>query len=406
MSETGETELVTYKTSVPPEISQPGVPETSQPGRPEVKLPTEAELKKVMQKFGNDKEMESPFDSYETFGFSAQAELLVDPAYKMGLTPNYVTTLSKVFEGLAFLLILAGYKKLAAISYWFGYDLDCVDGRLARKYNMCSKVGMIYDFVSDMIAHTLIFLAIWCSNGCYFSQFVLIIISVYQGNVYYGLVQAMSSMKKKGHDNFYKTMKEDIIDKRDPEKDGPVWAGYAFLFFHLSSYDCYKILMPVYDEETARRYMRVLRWCGPGTFAFGIDTSLFFGVDQYILFTADDIFYFYGNIPTVIATFISVGIAYGTYRHSGKGGKYVADPIVHNAGILMGLIIMGASRMMLKQCVQQDIDFAIYNQLAFQSGVILFMFHLFYDIDHMFIRHVMNFIADIKKNPKVQKKML
>ena len=49
------------------------------------------------------------------------------------------------------------YKR-AIIFLLIGHILDCIDGRLARNYNMYSVFGEAFDFVSDMVGHGLLML--------------------------------------------------------------------------------------------------------------------------------------------------------------------------------------------------------------------------------------------------------
>lgn len=65
-------------------------------------------------------------------------------------TPNKITTLSLI-SGL-----LSGYSFykdqyiLSALLFLLSYYFDCADGKFARKYNMVTKFGDIYDHISDV----------------------------------------------------------------------------------------------------------------------------------------------------------------------------------------------------------------------------------------------------------------
>ena len=80
---------------------------------------------------------------------------LVNPLYKkLNFTPNTLTFLSLI-------VTLMGYYK-----YYFcnckviGYYFDCADGNYARKYNMVSEFGDLFDHVSDIIKFILLILLI------------------------------------------------------------------------------------------------------------------------------------------------------------------------------------------------------------------------------------------------------
>ena len=43
--------------------------------------------------------------------------------------------------------------QISAICFFIGYYFDNMDGYYARRYNMVSKLGQIYDLVSDYVTH-------------------------------------------------------------------------------------------------------------------------------------------------------------------------------------------------------------------------------------------------------------
>ena len=69
----------------------------------------------------------------------------------LGFTPNGVTILSIVFSILAIASLwyrhLALFVLLSAIAYW----MDDLDGVMARKYKLTSKIGEILDHASDAL---------------------------------------------------------------------------------------------------------------------------------------------------------------------------------------------------------------------------------------------------------------
>jgi phosphatidylglycerophosphate synthase len=84
--------------------------------------------------------------------------------YHIGLTPNMVTTFSIIFAFFSAHQILKGHFLFAAILMLFSYYLDCVDGKLARKYNMVSKFGDLYDHFGDILKLTVVAYALFKSN--------------------------------------------------------------------------------------------------------------------------------------------------------------------------------------------------------------------------------------------------
>ncbi len=87
-------------------------------------------------KYGNDKLMDSDTDVYF---FNVISSNMTDLMYDIGFTPNTITFFS-LLTGLfsIYYLYINEYKK-ASVYYFISYIFDCIDGRLARTYNMQSK---------------------------------------------------------------------------------------------------------------------------------------------------------------------------------------------------------------------------------------------------------------------------
>lgn len=80
---------------------------------------------------------------------------------KLNLTPNLLTTVSLV-SGLGSVYLLKNNNyKLSALLWFISYYFDCTDGKMARKFNMTSKFGDLYDHGSDTIKHILLFYVIY-----------------------------------------------------------------------------------------------------------------------------------------------------------------------------------------------------------------------------------------------------
>lgn len=89
---------------------------------------------------------ENPFDD-----FLISIADRVCPAFKkLGFTPHGITTLSLVCGLFALVFILRGYVVLFAIFYLLSYFFDCLDGHYARKYNMVTTIGDLYDHIKDI----------------------------------------------------------------------------------------------------------------------------------------------------------------------------------------------------------------------------------------------------------------
>ena len=103
---------------------------------------------------------ECPIDIYIFKLIDAHLETF----YKIGLTPNMVTTLSIVFGLMAAYAIMQDRLGLAAFCWLIAYYLDCVDGKLARKYQMVSKFGDLYDHIGDLLKLIAVIYALFYSK--------------------------------------------------------------------------------------------------------------------------------------------------------------------------------------------------------------------------------------------------
>jgi hypothetical protein len=94
-----------------------------------------------------DKEYDNPIDNIVI----DIGEPLMPYLRKLGQTPNMLTTYSFIF-GLASIYFLYIDKiYYFAISFAFSYIFDCWDGFMARKYNMATKFGDLYDHTTDLV---------------------------------------------------------------------------------------------------------------------------------------------------------------------------------------------------------------------------------------------------------------
>lgn len=71
--------------------------------------------------------------------------------WKLGFTPNMITTLSNISLGVSLYYIYHLKCLPAIIFYILCYFFDCLDGYMARKYNMITALGDYYDHISDTI---------------------------------------------------------------------------------------------------------------------------------------------------------------------------------------------------------------------------------------------------------------
>jgi hypothetical protein len=224
-------------------------------------------------KYGDDEMFESWADLNVFFPVGLK---LVDPLYNLGLTPNMVTIMSTIFTFLSIYFLHQNMRAHASLSYLFGYMLDCVDGRMARKYSMGSDVGMALDCTSDNVSNALLFLYILLTrpfNWITGASLGVIAIMSFLLSLSYGLNEAIAAMKETGTDNFY--------ERRFKQLEGR-GCGYEkglfnlFLFITKSSYETYKLFFPEYNEEQIFKWLKVLKHFGPGNYCLLIGIMLLY----------------------------------------------------------------------------------------------------------------------------------
>ena len=115
----------------------------------------------------------------------------------MGFTPNIITITSFIF-GLVACYFL--YKKkilLFVMLYIISYALDCMDGYMARKYNMQSKFGDYLDHITDLIVLVIISLILIYKYKLIKHKFIIIIaiLFIFIEHVHIGCKEILSSDK-------------------------------------------------------------------------------------------------------------------------------------------------------------------------------------------------------------------
>ena len=99
-----------------------------------------------------------------------------DSYKKHGYTPNILTTISLIFGIISAFLFYKSFNVLAFIMFIIAYYYDCADGFFARKYNMTTEFGDMYDHISDVSKILLIFSIMYCKNKNKFITFLPIMI--------------------------------------------------------------------------------------------------------------------------------------------------------------------------------------------------------------------------------------
>lgn len=93
------------------------------------------------------REYENPIDNINL----DIAEFICPYFRVLNLTPNDLTTISFIFGLLAIYFLWTYNMVLFAFTFYISYLFDCFDGHYARKYNMVTTFGDIYDHVKDIV---------------------------------------------------------------------------------------------------------------------------------------------------------------------------------------------------------------------------------------------------------------
>jgi phosphatidylglycerophosphate synthase len=213
------------------------------------------------QKYGDD-------DIYEALAdtkiFCPLASLLVDALYKLSLTPNMITILSTICTLSSIYFYHNKNNLLFVILFLFGYLFDCVDGKLARRYNMGSDFGMALDLVSDNISHLVLLIYILINKSS--NKFILVIIfmMILLTSISYGLNEAISSYNLTKNDNFYIRRKIQFHKKAKTFLESVLYK--IFLLITKSSYQTYKLFFSEYNLDKINSWLNILKHFGPGNY--------------------------------------------------------------------------------------------------------------------------------------------
>ena len=217
-------------------------------------------------KYGSDELFESWADNNIFFPI---ANNIVDPLHQLSLTPNNVTVLSNIFTFLSIYFIHQNEELYAALAYFSGYLLDCVDGKMARKYNFSSKYGMALDLVSNNISNFILIIYLISKFGVT-NNFILVIISMtYMLGMSYALNEAIASKKATGSDNFLLRRTNELKNEKD----------YIYtLFLHITkgSFNLYKSFFKEYNEEIIFKWLPILKHFGPGNYCLLVSIILLY----------------------------------------------------------------------------------------------------------------------------------
>ena len=113
--------------------------------------------------------------------------------YDSGFDPNSITTISSISCILCIIFLFQSKFYLGAFFLLVSYFFDCLDGHLARKYNMVTVFGDYYDHISDILKIFFVLLSLYIINKTKFlivipfilGLFILMILHIGCQEIYY-----------------------------------------------------------------------------------------------------------------------------------------------------------------------------------------------------------------------------
>ena len=117
------------------------------------------------------KEFENPIDNI----IIDIVEKITPFLYRTGHTPNIITTYSFIFGLLSVHYLNKNDITKFVLFYMISYFFDCIDGFMARKYNMTTKFGDLYDHITDTIVFVLILGVVYSKYKQYISTNIILL---------------------------------------------------------------------------------------------------------------------------------------------------------------------------------------------------------------------------------------
>ena len=154
--------------------------------------------RKILSQYDN------PFDNVL---YDISAELL-PTFHSLNFTPNGITTLS-LLSGLGACCYLYNKQFIPfAILYTLSYLFDCMDGAYARKYNMVTEFGDLYDHVKDWTVFAIIFYILTSKYGLFNHKKLLLfsLVMTYMTAVQVGCQEKLYEKEESATLNFTKSL--------------------------------------------------------------------------------------------------------------------------------------------------------------------------------------------------------
>lgn len=225
-------------------------------------------------KYGDDNLTESFTDNYLFFPIG---DFFLPLLHRLKITPNMITLVSTICTTVSIYYLNVDNFKYFSILYTLGYFFDCMDGRMARKYNQGSTFGMVFDSASDIVTNylllvTIIFKFYKKNNFKYF--FTCLLIVTYKISVNYGINEALECYKKNQHDNFYQHKKE--VLKNFGTNTFKLVIKNIYLAIHKFTYLSYRKTFSKFDHQAIVNELRKTKEVGFGNYTIFIVVLIYY----------------------------------------------------------------------------------------------------------------------------------
>jgi phosphatidylglycerophosphate synthase len=152
---------------------------------------------------------------------------------QLNFTPNIITTFSLISGLTSGYMIYNKNYKSAGLLFLLAYYFDCVDGKFARKYNMITKFGDMYDHISDVFKFILVIYLLYKDNSKKFGKIgiiiiLLIILSLYQLSCQQAIYEDKNKESESPTLDYFKPTKQScLVNIHDTKYFG---CGTAYIF--------------------------------------------------------------------------------------------------------------------------------------------------------------------------------
>ncbi len=163
--------------------------------------------------------MENPFDDIILGSCDGQLEIL----YRMGFTPNLLTLIGVIFRIWSIWSLFNGNKLFFLIGGIIGYYFDCLDGHFARRYDMCTQFGDIFDHLSDTLFQVGILYYLLVKSKLPHSKFFIPIVILY---VCFALLLFCHMGCQQQHTELDFSESLDHLQHLCPDKEWIYWTRY------------------------------------------------------------------------------------------------------------------------------------------------------------------------------------